>query len=87
MFIVERSVLRLHREASRQARGTAIVNLNNKSNTEDYEKQVKAFLNLVSEKYSPAVEKLLAHDESALGPDGIQSIIDKAELAEKKNRG
>ena len=64
--------------------GTAIVNLNNKSNTEDYEKQVKAFLNLVSEKYSPAVEKLLAHDESALGPDGIQSIIDKAELAEKK---
>lgn len=64
--------------------GTAIINLNNKSNTEDYEKQVKAFLNLVSEKYSPAVEKLLAHDESALGPDGIQSIIDKAELAEKK---
>jgi hypothetical protein len=62
--------------------GTAIVNLNNKSNTEDYEKQVKAFLNLVSEKYSPAVEKLLGR-RIALAR-GIQSIIDKAELAEKK---
>lgn len=66
------------------ASGTAIVNLNNKSNTQEYEKRIKEFFNLMGTKYNPVVVKALSHDDTVLESDGIQHILEKTELAERK---
>lgn len=66
---------------------TAIINLNNKTATQEYEKQVKAFVSMISGKYKPIVKKLLSHDETIVNASSIEDALTReSELQKEKEK-